>query len=231
MFRTRWPWHKQTSEGLSGPANRSSCRGTSSTPPSLPPMLRGRRTGTSRRWLACRTSALGRSLSSIAVVSLLLVAPAVGAVKPKPWAWTSSGAAAQLNLFEEIDGARCVGKGKAVTKRFLAFCCTATLDVPAILWVKVRPVGKGEPCWGTSLATVPAACLNPKGVRVREGKNTPDEEVQLKIGGPGGLYQGNVDCVPWGLGYYECAVGDGGKATVTLLRTGAVVRIIQEPAA
>lgn len=170
-----------------------------------------------------------RKTATVLLFALIVCGTAVGAVKPKPWAWTAAAAAAQLNAFEEIDAARCAGKGKPVAKRYVAFRCTATLEEPAVLWVKVRPVGKGEPCWGPTLAAVRPACLRTAGVRVREGRNTPTEEVQLKVGGPGGLYQGNVDCVPFGLGYYECEFGTGGAATVTLLRTGAVVNITQQP--
>ena len=201
------------------------------------------------------------AVAALAIPALASAAPAgnVAVPKPKPWHWTTAQAAASLKAFGEIYehtstgsvldqpvlSAKCTGKGKAVAKRYLSFQCAVTLgrDVKTF-FVRVRPTGKGEPCWSlTSLAAVPAACLNPKGVRIR-GEDASDGDAALHVwlgssdgpfpGTPGRAYQGPSECVTAGLGFFLCAFGSdyddplAGRATVILLKSGPRITLTRQ---
>lgn len=202
-----------------------------------------------------------RTLLAISLIALTWAGLAISAAKPKPWQWTTAQAATSLTAFREIHArvasgailsvdvlsARCVGRGKAVLRRYVSFRCAVGLregfdeSSTKIFWLRVRPVGKGEPCWSfASLSAVAVGCLSAKGgVRVRgRDESAGDLALQVSLGGPGGLYQGPISCIPEGLGYFSCwfggqaAVDDPnvGTATVVLLKSGAQVTVTKTPA-
>lgn len=178
------------------------------------------------------------------IVGLVLAGAASGAARPQPWAWDTKTAARQLGtleLFGRESGtltARCSGRGKAVSKRWVAFRCSIVWtprsgDVSrSTAFVKVRPVGKGGACVSfVSLAAVPAACLA-KGVRVGD-RDAARGALRAELGRQAGStipYQGPTECLQRGPGYFECFFGTdliddpaGGLATVVL---GAVPRVV-----
>ena len=187
-------------------------------------------------------------------VALLAVGSADAArkpVKPAPWMWTSAVAAQRvaaldLSPLNDVLGSttvkRCAGKGKRVGKSYAAFACSATFIARGpsqttqnlTLWVKVRKVGKGEPCVWTS-AAVPAACTNPKGARLN-GDDSDAEAALTKSISTGSIpFQGPMGCAAWGVGYFRCWFGvndstdpSAGWATVVLLKTGATVTVTHE---
>ena len=148
-------------------------------------------------------------------------------------------------LDQAVLSAKCTGKGKAIAKRYLSFQCTVGLSKGVTtFFVRVRPTGKGEPCWSLmSLAAVPAACLNPQGARIRgEDSSAGDNALQRWLGSPAGPfpsssgrpYQGPIECVHAGLGFFLCAFGSNyddplaGRATVILLKSGAAVTVTRQ---
>src|SRR5262249_12102393 len=98
------------------------------------------------------------------IASLFTATSAHAVVKPKPWQWTTAQAGTAVvtwnpAVFPYTEGlpkvydARCTGQGKAVQKRFTAFRCdtgfgqvVGGVQRRAVLWVKVRKAGKGQPC-------------------------------------------------------------------------------------
>ena len=191
-------------------------------------------------------------LKVVGVVALVLVfVTSANAAKPKPWSWTTSSAVIALegtnpSLWVDqgtIDVTKCAGKGKAVLKRYVSFACAGTFKpkslsgtpAKATLYVRVRPVGKGQVCASLkSLAAVPKACLNPSGVRTSNSINDARVALgkyvgeQLQQDFP---YQGPTGCFGYGAGYFECWFGasdptdpNNGQAVV-IMSTKPVVTI------
>lgn len=189
----------------------------------------------------------------VASVVLLAAGSAQAAkpAKPKPWMWTTAVAARQISSLDlsplnDVLGTttikRCAGKGKRVGKSYAAFACSASFAARGpsatpqtlTLWVKVRRVGKGEPCVWTSPA-VPAACTNPRGARLRGDDSDATAALVKKISTGSIPFQGPTGCSAWGVGYFRCWFGanaandpSNGWATVVLLRAGAVVTVTKE---
>jgi hypothetical protein len=189
-----------------------------------------------------------------ALCALFLAAASAGAAtKPKPWQWTTATATKQVakadpGIFGRgtLTVSRCVGKGKVVAKRYTSFQCAAVFKPRSfsdptqrpVMFVKVRPVGKGQACISlTSLASVPAACLNPKGAR---SGNSDDATTKLRehlqiVYGTTYLYQGPTDCAAYGPGYFECFYGsndredpENGLATVLITTTTVRVTVTRQ---
>jgi hypothetical protein len=184
---------------------------------------------------------------AVIVVALAVVAPATAKAKPKPWMWTSQVAAVKVGALElaplnDVSGTttvkRCAGKGKHVGKTYASFACSVTFTPRGpssqpqalTLWVKVRKVGRGEPCVWTT-AAVPAACTNPRGARMNGDDSDAAGAVATKLGN----FQGPLGCAAWGVGYFRCWFGANaaddpanGWATVVLLKTGPVVTVTKQ---
>ena len=186
----------------------------------------------------------------IIVVAAALVAAtsAYAAVKPKPWQWTTAQAASALILWdpsvfpsrermEAVNKARCTGRGKAVQGRFVAFRCvtgfgqrTGNVAKTAVLWVRVRKVGRGQPCVSlTSLAAIPAECLDPTGApRVAGDPYLGLRKAMTIRMGTGGLWSSAIECIGYGAGFYTCTFdnpAERGAALLTLTSKGAVVKV------
>lgn len=178
-----------------------------------------------------------------ATTVLVVVASSSAAVKPKPWMWDTQTAAQQVAragltpLGRETPSrltVKCVGKGKQIQRHYTSFACTGTLK----LFVKVRPVGKGQPCVSlTSLATVPAACMA-KGTRTPGTRDDARNALRTKLQAVYQTtfpYQGPTECAGFGAGFFQCWFGindttdpNVGTATVVLAPT-PVVNVTRMP--
>ena len=162
----------------------------------------------------------------VAVVALVLVGGATAAVKPKPWAWTTTQAG------QHVDG-KCRGVGKAVAKRWVAFSCTTDGQRA---WVKVRPRGKGGACVsGKSLAAVNPLCLSARGLvplgEPTHDRQTPEGEIQNAMTArfnPESTipWQGfsNLDCLGAD-GFYECSFTSAVSGTALVMYRPATVTV------
>lgn len=201
-----------------------------------------------------RSSAISAILFLIAAALVLTVAETAVAkpAKPKPWMWTTATAAHQaaaLDIWPDVGtltAVRCQGKGKPFAKRYGAFRCTATFMArtvagagqPVSFWVKVRRQSTGQPCASPAgLSSIPSGCLNPKGARAVGSRDDAEVETQKTVGGPGGLYQGQVGCVGSGAGFWRCWFGSeedtptSGHSIVVFRPSAVQVTILNLPAA
>jgi hypothetical protein len=190
------------------------------------------------------------ALIAAVLVAALLVADA-HAASPKPWQWTTGHASravvsAHLAVFPsstgdngEITSATCVGQGPATSSRFAAFRCSISVFFngkpvrEAIVWVKVRKVGKGQVCANLkSFAAIPASCLSRRGAPRTEGSTLHAwyalrEAMTVRMG-TSTRWVAAIGCLSFGAGFYTCAfenATESGSASVTLTTDGPVVHV------
>lgn len=164
----------------------------------------------------------------VVVMALCLAGVAQAAKKPQPksFMWTTATAVKMVEganppLWAEdgtIDVSRCSARGKGVAKHYVSFACLFTFKprslsgdpASGVLFVKVRPVGKGQACVSlTSLASIPQGCLS-RGARGGGSRDDASVALAKALGvqmGTSFPYQGPIGCFGYGAGYFECWFG------------------------
>jgi hypothetical protein len=192
----------------------------------------------------------GSSVATAVLVGMLLVTDG-RAAPAKPWQWTTGHVSravvsAHLAVFPsrtgdngEITAATCVGYGPAASGRFAAFRCSVSVFFNsrpirrAVVWVKVRKVGKGQVCANLrSFSAIPAGCLSATGRPRTDGSTVHAwyalrDAMTARMGTPT-RWVASIACLGYGAGFYTCAFENAtetGEASVTLTTEGPIVRL------